>query len=120
MGIKLKSYTSVEQSRKLANILPIETADAIYPWRELIKDYDSVYILEDMSDIREDDIPCWSLAALLCVLPRIDIEKEIYSDDTYEYRVTAYIGDGYRGDWFDNPIDCCVEMILKLHEQHFL
>ena len=66
-----KICTSVEQSKKLVKLgLDVNTADAIYPWRELMKDYDSLYVPENMFDIDEDDIPAWSLSALLELLPQ--------------------------------------------------
>ena len=118
----MKSYTDLEQSKMLAEILPIESADMV--WQKI---YDENHT---MSDYRVEiipyrfysgiGVPCWSLAALLSVLPRIDIEKETWSDDTYDYRVKVYIDDGYVGDWFDNPVDACVEMITKLHEDKLL
>ena len=107
----MKNYTDLEQSQILSKILPLETADAIYPWRELIKDYDSVYVPKDMSDIGEEDIPCWSLTALLSVLP------EKYTELIKEggmYRIM--IKDSYMTSLFYNPIDACCVMIIKLHE----
>lgn len=111
----MKSYTDLWQAKKLAEILPVESADMTYQ-----RSYD--YIPTDIpyhlySGI---GIPCWSLTALIDVLPRVDIEKEIYSDNTYNYRVKAYIGDGYVGDWFDNPIDACYNMIIELHKDKLL
>ena len=119
----IKSYTDIEQSKKLEEILPLESADYFHA-------PDAGIVVTEPYKLNEDDetvitaykgaIPCWSLAALLNVLQRIDIEKEICSDDTYDYRVKAYIGDGYIGDWYDNPVDACVAMIEKLHELNLL
>ena len=130
----IKSFTDLEQSKKLAKILPLKSADAFYPWRELMKDYDSIYVPEKMlmSDLAEDDIPCWSLAALLGVLPviignvlsknalRLRIDKsETDFNIWYENIDTAMVEEG-----FDiiktNPIDACVEMIEKLHKLNLL
>lgn len=120
----IKNHTDLEQSKKLAEILPLDSAD--YCWGI---DYESKYMNfnrfpyispYNTYENNEDFIPCWSLAALLSVLPRIDIEKEICSNDTYDYRVKAYIGDGHIGDWYDNLVDACCEMILKLHELNLL
>ena len=130
----IKSYTDLEQSKKLAEILPIEAADAIYPWRELIKDYDSVYVPEDMSDIREEDIPCWSLAALLNVMPKdegIDCSLSFgYYDGKGEYIekwLCAFEKEGESTDDYiietidgDNPVDACVTMIERLHKLNLL
>lgn len=122
----MKSYTDIEQSKRLAEILPIKSADMHYAtWTildgEFIVSPNQGSTIEDLQeDYGNQIIPCWSLAALLSVLPRIDMEKEIYSDDTYEYRVKAYIGDGYVGDWFDNPIDACYDMIITLNKDKLL
>lgn len=114
----MKSYTDIEQSKRLAEILPIESAD-MYWWPTSLRYYIEAMDDGDFNEM-EGHIRAWSLTALIDVLPRIDIEKEIYSDDTYDYRVKAYIGDGYVGDWFDNPIDACYDMIIKLHEDKLL
>ncbi len=125
----MKSYTDIEQSKKLAEILPLESADMAYLWHST-SDNPTWRYDEDMppmvlgnvpiNELTCDALPCWSLSALLSILPLIDIEKETWSDDTYQYRVKAYIDDGYVGDWFDNPIDACYDMIITLHEQKLL
>lgn len=122
----MKAYTDLEQSKMLANILPLESADMHYAtWTildgEFIVSQNQGSTIENLQeDYGNQIIPCWSLAALVGILPRVNIEKETWSDDTYKYRVKAYIGDGYVGDWFDNPIDACYDMIITLHEQKLL
>jgi hypothetical protein len=118
----IKSYTDLEQSKKLAEILPLESADMCYQVGEDLDGYltKTIYTPLMHTPYNDDYVPCWSLSALLGVLPRVDIEKEICSDDTYDYRLKAYIGDGYIGDWYDNPIDACVEMIIELSELKLL
>lgn len=122
----MKSYTDIEQSKKLAEILSLESADMHYATWTIL---DGEFIVfpnqgSTIENLQEDYgnqiIPCWSLAALVGILPRVDIEKEIWFDDTYSYRVKAYIGDGYVGDWVDNPIDACYNMIIELHKNKLL
>ena len=113
----MKSYTDLAQSEKLAKILSIESADMTMTQR---KSYDYTAIDIPYYLYSGIGIPCWSLTALIDVLPRVDIEKEIWFDDTYSYRVKAYIGDGYVGDWVDNPIDACYNMIIELHKDKLL
>lgn len=107
----MKSYTDINQSKKLAEILPMESADMC--WQQI---YDENHM---MSDYRVElipyrlysgiGVPCWGLAALLDVLPnRIKLCKS----DGGKY----FIG----GLLYDNPIDVCYEMIIKLHEQKLL
>ena len=121
----IKSYTDIEQSKKLAEILPLESADAFYPWRELMKDYDSIYVPEEMSisDLEEYDVCAWSLAALLDVLPTIDdgFEPQLHRS-LDKYRCTYEGEEDSSGLWrvADNPVDACVAMIEKLHELNLL
>jgi len=118
----MNSFTDIEQSKKLAEILPIESADMRY---SPLGDNMHPWIWTD-TFIEKDAIPCWSLAALLDVLPKR------YNDDTvyiplvgryYEGNkfICGYFGDGLL-DWTfgETPVDACVAMIEKLHEQNLL
>ena len=115
----IKSYTDPEQSRKLAERLPLESADGGWYGTNNPFAANTTYWLYTKYTERAA-LPCWSLAALFGVLPHIDIEKKIYSDDTYGYRIKAYIRDGYIGDWYDNPVDACYDMIMRLNELNLL
>ena len=123
----MKSFTDIEQSKKLAEILPLESADMryapfgdIHPW---VWDGE-VKLLEKGS------IPCWSLAALL---ERLD--DEITDEDGNDYNLTIikeglqyqlyyhdewYQAEDIETEWYDNMIDACVEMIIKLKEKGLL
>jgi hypothetical protein len=60
--------------------------------------------------------PVWSLAALLGVLP--DYTLQTNSDGT-----VFVVCDSKKpmiSDAYDNPVDACYEMILKLHELNLL
>ena len=115
----IKSYTDISQSKKLEEILPLESADMWYhghysPW-----DSERIYDKEPASyhsAYPQWDKSCWSLAALLGVLPDdCGIDKE---DGKY---VASYIisneCDAYTKD---NSIDACVAMIERLHELNLL
>lgn len=128
----IKSYTSVEQSRKLAKILPLESAD-MYWWSTSLR-----YYIEAMDDgdfnEEEGHIRAWSLAALLGVLPKgKSIESSIsfgYYNGKGEYIekwLCAFEKEGKTTDDYiietfdgDNPIDACVDMIKRLHELYLL
>ena len=108
----MKAYTSLEQSKKLAEMLPVESADMRYHTISHYNPYpcgEIVYTVEfgKTSDI---DIPCWSLTALLNVLPSATLD----SSDDHHYRL--YCNEKFT-DWYDNPIDCCIAMIDRLHDQ---
>lgn len=64
---KIKSYTDLEQSKKLAEILPLESADMW--WNGFVDEEHSV-IWDVYPNFLSSDIctPCWSLSALLGVL----------------------------------------------------
>lgn len=120
----IKSYTDIEQSKKLAEILPHESAD-MYWSRCTITDFgDGVlkvsYTVEpcNISQFRntKEDIPCWSLASLLGVLP--DYTLQTNTDGTVF--VVCESKKPMISDAYDNPVDACVAMIEKLHELKML
>ena len=112
----MKSYTDIEQSKKLVGILPIESADMRYAYIAPYKPYscdDIVYIIIDFGKPSDIDIPAWSLAALLDVLPSAILD----SSDDHQFRLHCM---EKFTEWYDNPIDACYELVLKLHELKML
>ena len=136
----IKSYTTIEQSRKLAEILSLESADMYYAGHQSIinpKEWE----YGDTPNIRGKYIsfddkrifyPCWSLAALLGILPNNENISTTLSKGGYRISILENTD-----SWFvdyedetnglnncvtsaDNPVDACVEMILKLHELNLL
>ena len=122
----MKSYTDIEQSKKLAEFLPLESADMYYAGHQSIinpKEWE----YGDTPKIRGKYIsfddkrifyPCWSLAALLGVVPYLSLHKTFsgWRCDSYNKEGTSCI----LGEPLDNPVDACYEMIIKLHEQKLL
>ena len=123
----MKSYTDLEQSKKLETFLPIESADMHYStWTILDGDFIvSMNQGSTIEDLREDYgnqiIPCWSLAALLNILPvGTETHKQIY-DSIECYYVEVYNNRKYFcTDRYVNLLDACVEMASYLHEQKLL
>ena len=122
----MKSHTDLEQSEKLAEILPLESADMYYPNRIDIL-YQGALPIEYKhgNPLLSQEIATWSLSALLSVLP-----NSIY-DNTNEFsqleitkKSVAYIHgttNGIKlGALKDNLVDACYEMILKLHKLNLL
>lgn len=127
----IKSFTSLEQSKKLAEILPIESADMTWieeEWGEpivgkIIKSPDEDYTF----------IPCWSLAALIDALP-LGLEIHDISDGHKKYYyVEMYTKEIYMKlkrmnnpeiclstERHENLVDACVGMIYKLKENNLL
>lgn len=120
----IKSFTNLEQSKVLAKILPLESADMFYneepdeTYRKDIVDtkYPMVIREGQKHRLEEYGIPCWSLAALLDVLPKGTRLLKSATDDTYHCDCPK----GNIDKWFDNPVDACVAMIEKLHELKML
>ena len=136
----MKTYTDVEQSKKLAEILPPESADMWWAERyagrvmangQYIVEEKPVYYPsltkpsnDNYSQDTIKDVPCWSLSALLDVLPDevgdnhyLTLDKEgkeyccCYEDNN---------GNSFRHCFSDNPVDACTEMIIKLNELKML
>ena len=134
----MKSYTDIKQSKTLVNILSLESADAKYgyiaPYEYSDRMYDEGYdeipypiafIKKDYSNFfveeYDDELPCWSLAALLNVLPNgSDIVKEETDTENEKYMCTVGINDDIISTFANNPVDACVEMIEKLHNLKML
>lgn len=119
----MKSYTDVEQSKKLAEILPLESADMAYLWHSTSDNptwrYDNVpMILADVpiNDLTCDALPCWSLAALLSVIPNVSINT--FKDRKWNAMVQH--GDKMIYGDKDTPVDACYEIIIKLYELKLL
>ena len=148
----MKSFTDIEQAKKLAEFLPLESADMHYnnasikginyvdEYMAELMDYVSAktvlskYMINPLFEV----IPCWSLAALLEILPIGFVQYKHYflevskmGDVSKPYEVRYY---RFREDWegadygrithisytADNPVDACVAMIEDLHERKLL
>lgn len=134
----IKSYTSLEQSKVLADILPIESADMWWAERyagkvmengQYIVAENPVYYLclsKPSNDNYSQDavkyIPCWSLAALLRVLPSVIKRKGKKMFLTLEkagaYNLYYKSPDRLDELWEtkEDVIDACYDMIIDLHE----
>lgn len=128
----IKSYTDPSQSKKLAEILPIESADM---WWVALNWQETEYYVEVKQDgINQPKkaIPCWSLSALLGVLPNNKHITTTLSRGGWKIEPVEYID-----KWFceyeeedspsknfsvsaDNPVDACYEVILHLHSNQLL
>lgn len=125
--ITIKSYTDREQSKKLAEILSLESADMVWEYQKdrFVGEPDYLNYPQFGHVIDKRDIPCWSLAALYAILPEINgvsfkIEK-VKAEDGYN---GYYYPIEYEGivliPYPKNPVDACYEMILKLNELKML
>lgn len=142
----MKAYTDIEQSKKLAEFLPIESSDHHYvrkvcdfrgnavdgewsfPKYGNIDSKYANYIVQNFTSYEK--IPCWSLAALLEAL-----DDEITDEEGNDYTLTIIKENlqyqlYYRHAWdqtedietdyYDDMVDACYEMILKLNKLNLL
>ena len=128
----IKSYSDLEQSKKLAEILPIESADQTLARiaiaganldapEELQYRHNGDMPFRFYSGI---GIPCWSLAALLAVLPdELEDNYFLTLDKEGKEYCCCYEdvnGNSFKHEFADNPVDACYETILKLNELKML
>ena len=137
----MKSYTDLEQSKKLAEILPVESADHHYVRK--VTDFEGNPVDGEWSHPKYGDphskyanyivqnftsyevIPCWSLAALLDILRNraYSIDEDaivtLSSYKTFEWDLSIS-NSGLNLVTESDPIDACYEMIVKLKERNLL
>ena len=137
----MKTYTDIDQSRELAAILPVKTADMYYnnasyrgpnyvdSFTACIGDFEKTksimkpFFCHPLFEL----IPCWTLEPLLQALPpELPEPMNGYvlriAKDSTEFFITYENSEKYTAlsSVADNAIDACYEMIMKLHEQQIL
>lgn len=122
----IKAYTDLEQSKKLVEFLPLESADGgWYGTNNPFAANDTFWLHTKYSN--KAAFPAWSLSALLGVIPkrindynvlRIDISENDTSIwyDEIGYGVNVELPD----ITMESAVDACYEMILKLNELNLL
>ena len=141
----MKSYTNLEQSKKLAEILPLESADMALlheePYETSDSKFDGLHQALCVPFNKYDKswrqkyknisyFPCWSLAALLQVLP-LGIYDELDGCD-YELEIDMIdkmpryirLGDLYHSQFpydfeKDTLLDNIVESIIWLNDNNY-
>ena len=122
--------TCLEQSKKLAEILPLKSADMFYDGvQDLYKEktYNipingSSITVRTGHIITQKDIkanlllPCWTLAALLSAIPNASLPRNVLGWQCISYKNCICT----KGDIADDPVDACVEMIIRLNELNLL
>ena len=104
----IKTYTDIEQSKKLAEILPLESADM--SWYLATKGNPKAMFNEGYGKYGDFELPCWSLAVLLDYLSanfRVDIK---YLDNYWELDCRVH------SEYAKELLDACVDMIICLNE----
>ena len=124
----MKSDIDIEQSKKLAKILPSESADMCWVTDEIEPLWG---VVKSEPDDNFEVIPSWSLAALLDQLEdvicdedgneyELVIKKEGVQYDIYYLNICGEQDNIELDRFYDDLIDCCYEMILKLKEKDLL
>ena len=117
-------YTNKEQSIALSEFLPRDSANLMY--RHGLKeptDYiDKLFrgepwiMNKDLFE-RGDDLPCWSVEALLKVMPSINGKKPWLLLDC---PCITYCGDNGFVMFGENILDACYKTIIKLHQENYI
>lgn len=137
----MKAYTNLEQSKKLAKILSLESADMYY----METSYNN-YAIGVLKRMERDMLlnhakyykmfPCWSLAALLGILPQsitkyiegescqktfhLNLFRSYYHCVSYSFTPSVNDDNTLYCIGRDNWVDACVDMIIRLHELNLL
>ena len=86
-----KICTSLEQSKKLIELgIDINTADMFWTYDFTVNDINGLNIISDNFKPEENDIPVWSLTALMNLLPSEFTEIGKYSETTYKIDIRKY------------------------------
>lgn len=118
----MKSWTDISQSKRLVEILPLECADMMWDDWSLIGEgwkLNVGYYPEIEKDYGRKCYPAWSLAALLEVLNMPALTQN--NDDDWD---VVMIDPEYPDEYIEvhgpNPVDVCVDMIVRLKERNLL
>lgn len=123
-----KIVTDISQSKLLAEILPLESADM--GWNIFVDDTTRILPINDWDLVKDGSgsvkfYPAWSLAALLNILNTIDgwypgidvVTKNMWQICMFSYQTGSDID---LSSVEEELVDVCYEVILKLHELNLL
>ena len=122
----IKSYTDIEQSRKLAEILPLESADM---YRVFENNAETRVYYGKAPTAHFVCEPCWSVAALMDIFPdEITDDGDVYRNMSFhlkgkyiiQYPRLTTLWPSLLSVEADNYVDACCQMVLKLHELNLL
>ena len=104
--------------------IDVNTADMYYPNRVGIDNYALLIEWKNGLPLLSQEIPAWSLTALLNMLDYEVVDEEgescylkIDKDDIeYQIRYEDRWNSGIETKWYDNPLDAAFEMVCWLKE----
>ena len=86
-----KICTSLEQSKKLIELgINVNTADMLWTYDFVVSDINGLNVISNLLKPEENDIPAWSLTALMNLLPSEFTEVGKYSETTYKIDIRKY------------------------------
>lgn len=110
----MKGYTDIEQSKKLAKILPLESADM--HWQYIEEDDGQLQwfcLPKDFSINKYNTVSAWSLSTLFKMLPKSACLEKGSSSELCRVNLPVELK---CSDWYLNPIDAAFEMVVWLKE----
>ena len=121
-----KVCTTIKQSRKLFELgIDIKTADMYYMYRHWEIDENTVGAQSDAHIGFDPDsyygadngktyhyVPAWSLTALLGLIPKFSLEKDVSGNEGYQLHYN------YNTVYYDDPVDAAFEMVCWLKENN--
>lgn len=112
--METKICTLIEQSKKLIELgINVKTADMFWSLNPEVL-VASEYMTEDNCIPCVDAIPAWSLSALLELIPKFSLEKDVSNNEGYQLHYN------YDTTYYDNLVDAAFEMICWLKEKNLL
>lgn len=113
-----KLCTSIEQSQKLIDLgIDINTADMLWTYDFVVDDINGLNVISEHFKPEENDVPAWSLDALLNIIERTALFKtpQGWMCQTYVKEKVINLD-----NYCDNSIDAAFEMVCWLKENGIL
>ena len=117
----MKSYTDLEQSKKLAEILSYDTVDQI--WVDVPNSFTQYRHEGDIPYLYYSGIgiPCWSLSALLNIINKNFYPNIFHDGEAWNIEVTHHDNNAIKYETHCNDvIDGVFEIIINLHEKDII
>ena len=120
----VRCYTTLEQSKKLIELgLNPKSADMAYPYGQkypIVKHSDE-FFNKGMFNIFSLFYPCWSVVALINLMPKIEYENYPKSYPTFNH-YNGYQFDHYchATQYHENLIDAAFDMVCWLLENGYI
>ena len=110
-----KISTDINQSKKLIELgIDISTADMLWTYDFMVNDINGLNVISEQLKPEENDIPAWSLTALLKLIPKSMISTPNPLSTNYCCRNVEFDMEFYA----DNPVDAAFQMLVWLKENN--